>query len=320
MVNNSISKGIDAGLEKGYSEKRKSILKAALIAIVVLALLAAIFWAVNNIKIPAKIEENINNCNLIQNISKQEECIKGVAKIAAENNSLDICKINEQCYIEYAKLTKNTSVCDLLVKDYYPNRCYFEMAMNTKSIELCKKINNSLINECSIKLAELLNNALICEDIKNETFKKDCGMQMLDMLEESIIPCRNKYENASLAAKCMYDSINIDITGMSFSKFLNLPIASGDSKYRADTSNFGLALESENLSFCERLQDLTLKQSCKAGISRTESACSVLDGDSNKICTALAKRDESSCNLIIDENIKFTCKIWIIFINNKRLV
>jgi hypothetical protein len=176
----------------------------------------------------------IDNLTICDMVYTTEPDVKGecYAYTAVKENKLEICKVikgnelenetlndwyrnvtKEECYVNFAKLTKNNSVCYELSLEFEKDRCFkgvaeasgnellcgeiantndkeeciMIVATNLGDVSICEKIEDlGLKDSCYIGVAETSKNASLCEEVTYQAYwKDDCYYNMAEVLKDA---------------------------------------------------------------------------------------------------------------------------------------
>ena len=150
------------------------------------------------------LEQELSVCSgmpIHQNNSLEQACIMGLAakhedvslcnKLFSEFrrqcylllvqvlNKADLCEEagadKDYCYSEYARISKDASICAKVAEIYSKDSCYSNLASELMDDSLCDdiKIPNSKDN-CYSNIASRLQDTSYCDKISNATTKQNC--------------------------------------------------------------------------------------------------------------------------------------------------
>lgn len=196
------------------------------------------------------------------------------------------------CYYHIFKASRDPSLCESVQDQFQQSRCYRIIAGNLNDLSVCDKIVNARSEKarCYREVAQNLNDISICYLIEHVDEQGKCYSHLQDELDDPVV-CEETKSSWFKKNEC----------------------------YKA------IALNREDVSFCEKMESGSLRDSCYQVLAQKFDALSLCDemetvdveyryGTSRNLCyheVAHHLNDLSICDKITNQEIKWSCYRWI---------
>lgn len=199
------------------------------------------------------------------------------------------------------------------------NRVYLYLATQGSDASLCDKISDDrLKQECKDRIlaqrGRSATSAKDCEVIQDEQLRQGCldNFNFASSVQSLSVQSCDSIQDAELKSRCSKTvSKNLEVIELGKAQALGqrqtteqklqgcAALTGAEAAACKDQSNYSLAAEKKDLSYCNLIKDATLQKNCVS--AQTASI------NSYYLKLAISKKDASLCSKILDEGLRATC-------------